>query len=131
MVVSDPIADMLAQITNGYLAQKASINLSWSRTREALSRILVGSGYLADMKKEETNGHSTLILALKYNDRKPAISSIKRVSRPSLRVYVKHSGLPKVLGGLGIAVISTPQGLMTDSLARKKGLGGEVICEIS
>lgn len=131
MVVSDPIADMLAQINNGYLARKPDISLSWSKTREALSRVLAESGYLAEVRKGETDGHQTLILVLKYHDKKPAIKTIKRISRPSLRVYAKHSGLPKVLGGLGTAVISTPQGLMTDSQARKKGLGGEVICEIS
>jgi len=131
MVISDPIADMLARIHNGYMAKKANVSLPWSKMKEALAKVLVANRYLGQVKVTENDGKKTLELDLRYDQKKPAITEIKRISRPSVRVYVNKNELPRVLGGLGIAVISTPTGLLTDKEARKKGLGGEVICEIS
>lgn len=131
MVTSDPIADMLARINNGYMAQKTSVSLPWSRMKESLAEVFTTNKYLAKTKVFENDGKKELELELRYDKKIPAISSIKRISKPSVRVYVNKGQLPRVLGGLGMAVISTPAGLLTDKEARKKGLGGEVICEIS
>lgn len=131
MVTSDPIADMLARINNGYMARKTSVDLPWSKMKESLANVLVKNNYLAKAEVTDQDGKKVLLLELKYDKKAPAILSIKRISRPSVRVYVNKGQLPRVLGGLGIAVISTPAGLLTDREARKKGLGGEVICEIS
>lgn len=131
MVTTDPIADMLSRIHNGYMARKAGIVLPWSKMKESLAKVLVANHYLTGVKVSGDNGKKILELGLKYDQKMPAISSIKRISRPSLRVYVGKNQLPKVLGGLGVAIISTPAGLLIDKEARKKGLGGEVICEIS
>lgn len=131
MVISDPISDMLTRINNGYMARKAETNVPWSKMKKSLAKVLCDTKYLESLEEKTVDGVKTLKLTLKYNQKMPAITSIKRISRPSLRVYAKNNNLPKVLGGLGIAVISTPAGLLTDREARKKGLGGEVICEIS
>lgn len=131
MVATDPIADMLARINNGYMARKTAISLPWSKMKESLAEVFVANHYLVDSKITEKDNRKTLELELKYDKKNPAITSISRISRPSLRVYVNKNQLPKVLGGIGIAVISTPAGLLTDKEARKKGLGGEVICEVS
>ncbi len=131
MVTSDPIADMLTRINNGAMARKASVDLPWSKMKESLAKVLLESGYLIGVETERVGHAKTLKLAMRYNQNEPVIASIKRVSRPSLRVYAKKNNLPRVLGGLGIAIISTPIGLLTDKQARGKGLGGEVICEIS
>lgn len=131
MVTSDPIADMLARIHNGYMAGKPTISLPWSKMKESLANVLIANRYLGQAKVVENNGKKELEFDLRYDQKKPAIASIRRISKPSVRVYVNKNELPRVLGGLGIAIISTPAGLLTDRDARKKGLGGEVICEIS
>jgi small subunit ribosomal protein S8 len=130
MVTTDPIADMLARINNGYLARKTSIELPWSKTKESLAKIFSAEGYLENCQVRKSDNHKILELTLKYNQKTPAVSLIRRISRPSLRVYAKKNNLPQARG-LGITVISTSKGLMTDKDARKKGLGGEIICEIS
>lgn len=109
------------------MAGRVQVDLPWSKLAEALAKILTTNGYL---EKVSVDG-STLSLILKYNHKVPAVLAINRVSKPSLRVYVRKNNLPRVLGGMGVAIISTPAGLMTDKQAREKGLGGEVICEIS
>lgn len=116
------VADMLIRIKNGYLAGSPEVAAPLSKTSERIAKLLVKEGYLEAEKIKDKE----LVLKLK----KGAITGIKIVSRPSLRVYVKKNQLPRVLGGLGVAVISTPAGLLTDKDARAKGLGGEVICEI-
>lgn len=131
MVTSDPIADMLARIHNGYMARKMVVALPWSKVKESLANVLTENHYLSKIEITADDGKKNLQLGLKYNSKIPAMQSVRRVSRPSVRVYVNKSQLPKVLGGLGIAIISTPQGLLTDKEARKRGLGGEVICEVS
>ncbi|MBI5465606.1 30S ribosomal protein S8 [Candidatus Gottesmanbacteria bacterium] len=140
-MLSDPIADFLSRIKNGYLAKKKEITVPFSKIKENLAKILVEEGYLSNGKwqsaqkrvpAESANGKSKkeLVLTLKYEKKKPALTDIKRVSKPGLRIYVDKTKIPKVLGGLGITIVSTPKGLMTDKEARKKGLGGEIICKV-
>ena len=129
-MVTDPIADMLTSIKNGYMAKKAAVVLPHSKLKESLAKVLVSAGFLADSQAEDKDGKKSLVLKLKYHQKQPAITDLRRISKPSLRIYMKSTHLPRVLGGLGLAVISTPAGLMTDGEARKKKLGGEVICEI-
>lgn len=130
-MVSDPIADTLTRIRNGYLAGSGSVAMPWSKLKQSLVELLVKKHYLESSQITEDAGkHKILNLKLRYDHKQPAVTSIKRISRPSLRVYVNKSNLPRVLGGMGIAVLSTPQGLLTDKEARGKGLGGEVICEV-
>lgn len=125
-MVNDPISDMLIRMKNGYMARKAEVVLPGSKLKENLAQILVKTGYLAE---KLVNGRD-LILKLRYDNKAPAMTEVRRVSKPSLRIYAGKDDLPKVLSGVGISVISTPKGLMTNKEARKAGLGGEIICEI-
>lgn len=119
----DPVADTLIRIKNGYLVGKQSVSVNYSKLILKLMKLLQDEGYLQDVSKKGRE----ITISLKYNERKPAITDIKRVSKPSLRIYKGVSDLPYVLNGLGVAVISTPKGLMTDREARKQKLGGEVL----
>ena len=131
MAMTDPIADLLTRIRNANQARKERVDVPWSRTKEAVVRVLVGEGFLRDYATVGDGIAKKLRVGLKYDDdRRPVITGLRRVSRPSLRVYVGKDELPVVLNSLGIAIISTSQGLMTSKDARKKSLGGEVICEI-
>lgn len=131
-MLSDPIADFLARIKNGYLSKKKEIFVPYSKIKENLAKILVEEGYLTNSKKQEAKSkkQDELVLTLKYEGKKQALTDIQRVSKPGLRIYVGKTKIPKVLGGLGIAIVSTSKGLMTDKEARKKWLGGEVICKV-
>ncbi|OGE25370.1 30S ribosomal protein S8 [Candidatus Daviesbacteria bacterium RIFCSPHIGHO2_02_FULL_39_12] len=119
----DPVADALIRIKNGYLSGKQSISVRFSKLTLNLMKLLQKEGYVQGVEQKERE----IIVTLKYESRKPALSEIKRVSKPSLRVYRGVSKLPTVLGGLGIAIISTPKGLMTNKDARKQKIGGEVL----
>lgn len=119
----DPIADALIRIKNGYSVGKVSVSIRFSKLILRLLRLLQEEGYLEKIEQKDRE----ILVSLKYDSRIPAISSVKRVSKPSLRVYKGAKDLPYVLNGLGIAVISTPKGLMTDKKARKAGVGGEVL----
>jgi len=125
-MLSDPIADMLTRIRNGYLAKKKKVVAPFSGICEQLAQILTREGFLKGVKK----GEKELILQLKYQDGEPVIREIKRVSKPGQRIYKKAKDLKSIQSGLGIAIISSPQGLVTDKEARKKHLGGEVVCEV-
>lgn len=131
MSMSDPIADLLTRIRNGQMAKKANVQVSASVKKEAVLRVLSEEGYLQYEKVEDSKGMPSLNIALKYFNGQPVIKTIKRISRPGLRIYKSKEDLPKVLGGLGIAIISTSQGLMTDKKARQLGQGGEVICSVA
>ena len=122
----DPVADVLIRIKNGYQVGKQSVAVKYSKLTLKLMKLLQDEGYIEGTVAKERE----VVILLKYIDRKPAISGIKRVSKPSLRVYKGVSGLPFVLNGLGIAIISTPLGVMTDREARKKKVGGEVLAFI-
>lgn len=142
-MISDPIADFLIRIKNGYLAKKREVTAPYSKLKENLAKILVEEGYLTNSKKQKarlpqpgTGGQAKskkqeeLVLTLKYEGKKPALTDVQRVSKPGLRIHAGKTKIPKVLGGLGATIISTSQGLMVDREARKKGLGGELICKV-
>lgn len=131
MSMSDPIADMLTRIRNGQQAGKVSVQLPASKKKLAIAQVLKDEGYIADVSSVEVDGKPAIEIALKYHQGLPVIDMIKRVSRPGLRIYKGRDELPKVRGGLGIAIVSTSKGLMTDREARKLGHGGEVIAFVA
>jgi small subunit ribosomal protein S8 len=128
--MNDPISDALTRIKNGYLASKPEVVLTYSNFIKAVCEVLKKAGYITDYKEIKTGKNSTLteiLVTMKYENRKPVLSQVQRVSKPGLRVYKGKKSIPYVLNGLGIAIISTPRGVMTDKQARKEGLGGEVV----
>jgi len=131
MSMSDPIADFLTRIRNGQAAGKAEVSVGSSKVKVAIARVLKDEGYIADFAVREDGNKATLVVALKYHDGKPVIDRLERASRPGLRQYRGKDALPKVLGGLGVAIVSTPQGVMTDREARRTGQGGEVLCVVA
>ena len=130
---TDPIADFLTRIRNGQQAGLRVVEMPSSKTKVAISEILKDQGYIHDYKVEEVAPQNVLKIALKYNKmtKVPAIREIKRISKPGLRQYRSSATLPRVKNGLGIAVVSTSKGLMTDKQARKENIGGELICTVS
>lgn len=131
MSMTDPIADMLTRIRNGQSAGKKSVKMPSSKLKLAIAKVLKEEGYIIDYKAEKVGNHMEMTIDLKYFNGVPVIESLKRVSRPGLRIYKSKDELPKVLGGLGIAIVSTSNGVMTDRAARAIGHGGEVICTVS
>ncbi len=132
MSMSDPIADMLTRIRNGQRIGMPSVTMPSSKKKIAIAEVLQGEGYVAGFQvKEHPGNKSELTVELKYFDGKPVIEKLDRVSKPGLKIYKRKDDLPKVLGGLGVAIISTSEGLMSDREARTKGHGGEVICVVS
>ena len=131
MSMTDPISDLLTRIRNGQGAGKPEVSVQSSRVKEAIVRVLKDEGYVADFVVRKEGGRSALVIALKYHAGKPVIERLERVSRPGLRQYRGKDDLPKVLGGLGIAIVSTPAGVMTDRDARRAGQGGEVLCVVA
>lgn len=127
--MTDPISDMLARIRNAALVNKRDVLVPYSKLKAGLAQILLEEGYI-DEVTEENSPIKSLRLTLKYQKGRPAIQSLKRISKPGRRYYVKQEALPRVLSGLGIAIVSTSKGLMTNKKARAAKLGGEVICEI-
>ena len=130
MSMQDPIADMLTRIRNGKAANKVAINMPSSKLKVAIANVLAAEGYIESVKVLE-GVKPELEITLKYFQGKPVVESIQRVSRPGLRIYKRKDELPKVMGGLGVAVISTSKGVMTDRAARQAGLGGEIICYVA
>lgn len=130
MSMQDPISDMLTRVRNGQMAQKAEVSMPSSKQKIAIAKVLEEEGYIASSAVTEQDGKPTLSIALKYFEGKPVIEKIARVSRPGLRIYAGKEELPSVNGGLGVAIISTNKGMMTDRAARKAGVGGEVICTV-
>ena len=132
-MMTDPIADLLSRIRNAALARHDRTELPASRLKHAVARILKNEGYIADVRESESDGDSSkkLTIVLKYGrDRQSAIDGIRRVSRPGRRVYVRHDRIPRVLSGLGISILSTSRGLMSDREARAQKVGGELLCEV-
>lgn len=127
MSMQDPIADMFTRIRNGLSAGKLRVTMPMSKQRLAIASLLKEQGYIRDLDTEEQNGKPQLSVVLKYHEGKPVIEKLQRVSRPGLRIFKSKDELPKVMNGLGIAIISTSKGLMTDKAAREAGHGGEVI----
>jgi len=131
MSMSDPIADMLTRIRNGQAAKKTTVVLPSSNQKLAIANLLKNEGYIQEVTVNENAGKPNLVLELRYFQGRPVIDLIKRVSRPGLRVYKGRDELPKVRGGLGVAIISTSRGVMTDRAAREIGQGGEVIAFVA
>jgi small subunit ribosomal protein S8 len=127
MSMTDPIADLLTRIRNAQSAGKPAVSVGVSKLKLAILKVLKDEGYIAGFHTEEGGVKATLSIDLKYHDGRPVIDRIERVSRPGLRIYRGKDELPKVLGGLGVAIVSTPQGVMTDKQARAAGTGGEVL----
>ena len=127
--MTDPIADMLTRIRNALAVKKTKVVLPHSKIKLAIAGILKQRGYINDFEKTDDN-YGEIKISLKYQNGKPAISNLKRISKPGRRVYAPKDDLPRVLNNLGIAILSTSQGLMTNIDAKKKGVGGEVLCEI-
>jgi small subunit ribosomal protein S8 len=126
--MTDPIADMLTRIRNAQTARKPSVTLPASKQKLAVAKVLEQEGYLAGVSSEKTDGKDTLTLTLKYYQDRPVIERIERVSRPGLRIFRRVDELPVVQGGLGVAIVSTSQGVMTNRQAKAQGHGGEVLC---
>ncbi|HVZ34413.1 MAG TPA: 30S ribosomal protein S8 [Polyangiaceae bacterium] len=132
-MMTDPIADMLARVRNAAMAQHAVTRLPASKVKLNIAKILQAEGYVADVREEESpiTKRMELVVALKYDrDRSCAFQGIRRVSRPGRRVYVRHDQIPRVLSGLGTSILSTSHGMMTDSEARRRKVGGELVCEV-
>ena len=130
-MMTDPIADMLTRIRNGTGARKATVDVPWSRQKQEIARVLTEEGYLESVTAVEEGGRRALRIVLRYDgQRRPVIMGLKRVSRPSLRVYVGVDEIPDVRRGLGVSILSTPRGMLADRNARKEKVGGEVICSV-
>ena len=131
MSMTDPIADMLVRIRNAAAVGKPTVKLPSSKIKVAIANVLKDEGYVADLRVTEDGAKAELEIVLKYFEGRPVIEQLKRASRSGLRLYRGKSELPKVLGGLGVAIISTSQGIMTDKQARNAGVGGEVLCYVA
>jgi small subunit ribosomal protein S8 len=129
--MSDPIADMLTRIRNGQSARKVSVSMPASKAKEAVAKVLQDEGYILGFATEGEGVQKELKVELKYFEGVPVIENIQRTSKPGLRIYRGKDELPKVLGGLGVSIVSTSAGVMSDRQAREKGIGGEVICVVS
>jgi small subunit ribosomal protein S8 len=128
--MSDPIADMLTRIRNANIARAKSVEIPASNIKKELARILKAEGYVDDYEFVNDDKQGMIRIKLKYNGKERVITGLKRISKPGLRVYATKDEIPRVLGGIGIAVISTSKGIMTDKNARQEGIGGEVLCYV-
>jgi small subunit ribosomal protein S8 len=128
MSMSDPIADMLTRIRNAQATEKASVMVPASKVKRAIAQVLKDEGYIEDFALRDNEGKPVIEIGLKYYAGKPVIEKLERVSRPGLRIYKGREDIPRVMNGLGVAIVSTSQGVMTDRKARDAGVGGEVLC---
>jgi len=131
MSMTDPIADLLTRIRNAQTARKTEVSMSSSKVKTAIVRVLKDEGYVEDFRLGTEDGKTTLTIGLKYYEGRPVIDRLERVSRPGLRIYRGKDEWPKVLGGMGTVIVSTPKGVMTDKQARSIGQGGEVLCIVA
>jgi small subunit ribosomal protein S8 len=131
MSMSDPIADMLTRIRNAQLAEKTSVVVPTSKVKVSIAKVLKDEGYIEDFAVREDDGAKFLEIGLKYYAGRPVIERIERVSRPGLRIYKPAKDIPEVMNGLGVAIVSTSRGVMTDRKARQSGVGGEVLCIVA
>ena len=131
MSMSDPIADMLTRIRNGQRAEKVDVAMPSSKLKAAIAQVLKDEGYIEDFAVRQDGGKATLEIRLKYYAGRPVIERIERISRPGLRAYKGSAEIPKVMNGLGVAIVSTSKGLMTDRKARAAGVGGEILCVVA
>ena len=131
MSMSDPIADMLTRIRNAQMVEKTNVVMPASKVKVAIAQVLKDEGYIENFQVNAADGKSQLEIALKYYAGSPVIERIERVSRPGLRVYRGSKSIPPVMNGLGVAIVTTPKGVMTDRKARAEGVGGEVLCYVA
>lgn len=131
MSMSDPVADMLTRIRNGQMSEKSSVTMPASKLKKAIAQVLKDEGYIEDFVVRDNNGLPEMEIALKYYAGRPVIERIERVSKPGLRIYKGRDSLPRVMNGLGVAIVSTSKGVMTDRKARALGVGGEVLCVVA
>lgn len=131
MSMSDPIADMLTRIRNGQMTEKNSVRMPASKLKKAIAQVLKDEGYIEGFMVRENAGLPEMEVALKYYAGRPVIEKIERISRPGLRIYKGRDDLPRVMNGLGVAIVSTSQGVMTDRKARSLGVGGEILCVVA
>ncbi len=131
MSMSDPIADMLTRIRNAQAVAKTSVKMPSSKLKKAIAQVLKDEGYIDDFAVHDNGGKPELEVTLKYHAGQPVIERIERVSRPGLRVYKGSNAIPQVMNGLGVAIVTTPKGVMTDRKARQTGVGGEVLCYVA
>ena len=131
MSMSDPIADLLTRIRNAQMVAKQTVSVPSSKVKVAIAQVLKDEGYIDGFKVNSADGKGELEVALKYYAGKPVIERIERVSRPGLRVYKGRDAIPQVMNGLGVAIVTTPKGVMTDRKARQNGVGGEVLCYVA
>ena len=131
MSMTDPVADLLTRIRNGQSARKPSVTMASSKLKASILKVLKDEGYISDFNVDPSDGKPQLTVDLKYFEGRPVIDRLERVSRPGLRIYRGKDEMPKVLGGMGTVIISTPRGVMTDKAARAIGQGGEVICIVA
>jgi len=129
-MVNDPIGDLIVQLKNASMARKKQIGVPYSKMKHALCKVLVEEGYIETVEKTGQDPKSMLTIALRYTKDVPVITDLKRKSKPGLRVYIGKHAIPTVIGGMGIAILSTPQGIVTGKEAKKRGIGGELLCEI-
>jgi small subunit ribosomal protein S8 len=130
MSMSDPIADMLTRIRNAQATEKASVFVPASKVKSAIAQVLKDEGYIEDFAVRDQDGKPVIEIGLKYYAGKPVIEKLERVSRPGLRIYKGRDDIPRVMNGLGVAIVSTSKGVMTDRRARETGIGGEVLCVV-
>ena len=130
MVMTDPIGDMLTRIRNAQATEKQSVVIPASKVKQAIAQVLKDEGYIEDFAVRENDGKAMIEIGLKYYAGKPVIEKIERVSRPGLRIYKGRDDIPRVMNGLGVAIVSTSRGVMTDRRARETGVGGEVLCVV-
>jgi small subunit ribosomal protein S8 len=131
MSMSDPIADMLTRIRNAQLIEKEKVSMPSSKLKQSIARVLTDEGYIDGFKVQENDGKPSLEIVLKYYAGRPVIEKIDRISRPGLRVYKGRDDIPRIMNGMGIAIMSTSKGVMTDRKARSLGVGGEVLCLVA
>jgi len=130
MYLTDPIADMLTRIRNGNIAKHSEVKIPFSKIKESMANILKNEGYIAGYEIKEEGTKKDIAVTLKYMDGDAVIKGLKRISKPGRRVYTSVENMPKVLGGLGIAIVSTPKGVITDKECRKHNVGGEILCYV-
>ena len=129
-MITDPIADIIIRIKNAHMARHTTVEVPYSKIKKSIADILVSEGYLTGVTVREGQPFNVLVLTLKYVGRLPAINDVKRLSKPGRRLYAPAKQLPRALGGYGITILSTSQGLMTDKKARKENIGGELLCQV-
>lgn len=128
--MTDPVADMLTRIKNAYMARKATVAMPTSKVKEAIAKVLVANKYVETMERREDDVQPELVLTLSYKGKSPALTDLKRISKPGRRLYTNVDNIPRTLGGYGVTIISTSQGVMSDKEAKQKNIGGEILCQI-